>query len=229
MFPHRVVGKHNFRAYGTFTLMCLMLLMFGWEVIFAVQQGRPMEAYFLHYAFVPSQAVAQPLGETLIDGTRTLFMHASFTQLLTNLLFIWVFAPAVEAWMGHRRFIVFFLVVGFGGLIMSALFNRYNSDPIVGPAGALTGTMAAFLLLHPARRIETFIPAITRKFDLPAFFFVVVYFALSIFILDKGPLSGEIRPFWDEFGGFMTGLVFMFVATMFKPAPRVDPLEHLDA
>ena len=56
----------------------------------------------------------------------------------------------------------------------------------------------------------------------------VVLFALSIFILDKGPLSGEFQPFWDEAGGFATGLGIIFVGTMLKPAPKVDPFEYLD-
>jgi membrane associated rhomboid family serine protease len=230
MFPHRVAGKHGFRAYGTFAIMVVMLLAFAWEITLAVRLGHPMEWYFPDLAFVPCQVGMQGLDHTLIDGVRSLFLHASFTQLLTNLMFIWIFGPAVESYFGHRRFLAFFFVVGFGGWIMSALFFRgpTSCDPMVGPAGAITGTMAAFLVLYPARRIETFVPWMARKFDFPALFFVLVYFSLSIFVLDAGPLSGQIRPFWDEFGGFITGLVFIFVATMLKPAPPVNALEHLD-
>lgn len=228
MFPHRVAGKHGFRAYGTFAIMVVMFLAFAWEINFAVQHGQPMEKYFVHYALVPCQVGMQGLGETLVDGVRSLFLHVSFTQLLTNLMFLWIFAPAVESYLGHRRYVAFFFIVGFGGWIMSALFNRTNCDPLIGPSSALTGTMAAFLVLYPARRIETYIPMIARKFDFPALFFVMVYFALSIFVLDAGPLSGQIRPFWDEFGGFLTGLAFIFAATMLKPPPPVNALEHLD-
>lgn len=227
MFPHRVAGKHDFRAYGTFTLLVVMLLAFGWEISFAVRLGQPMENYFAHYALMPCMVGQQSLGETLIDGVRSLFLHGSFMQLLTNLMFLWIFGPGVESYFGHRRFLVFFFVAGFGGWVMAALF-RQSCDPLIGPSGALTGTMAAFLVLYPARRIETYIPTIARKFDFPALFFVIAYFSLSIFVLDAGPLSGQVRPFWDEFGGFITGLVFIFIATMLKPAPAVNALEHLD-
>jgi membrane associated rhomboid family serine protease len=230
MFPHRVAGKHDFRAYGTFSILVVMLLAFAWEINFAVQHGKPMEMYFSDYALVPCQVGMQGLGETLIDGIRSLFLHVSFTQLFTNLMFLWIFGPAVESYFGHKRFVAFFFVVGFGGWIAAALFQRGASacDPLVGPSSAITGIMAAFLVLYPARRIETFIPMIARKFDFPALFFVMVYFALSVFVLDAGPLSGQIRSFWDEGGGFITGLVFIFAATMLKPPPPVNALEHLD-
>lgn len=227
MFPYRVAGKHDFRAYTTFALIVAMFLAFAWEINFAVQAGG-IEPYFKFYAFVPCQVGMQGLDQTLIDGVRSLFMHVSFTQLLTNAVFLWIFAPAVESYFGHKRFLLFFFVVGFGGWIFTALFDRTSCDPLVGPSSAIPGIMAAFLMLYPARRIETYIPVLNRKFDLPALFFVAIYFALSIFVAEKGPLSGEIVSFWDEGGGFITGLIFMFVATMLKPAPPVNALEHLD-
>jgi membrane associated rhomboid family serine protease len=230
MFPYRVAGKHDFRAYGTFSLIVVMFLAFAWEINFAVQHGKPMENYFPSYAFVPCQVGMQGLDHTLVDGVRSLFMHVSFTQLLTNAVFLWIFGPAVESYFGHKRFIAFFFVVGFGGWIATALFLRGSGacDPLVGPSSAIPGIMAAFLFLYPARRIETYVPVLARKFDLPALFFVAVYFALSVFVIEKGPLSGEIVSFWDEGGGFITGLLFIFAATMLKPAPPVNAFEHLD-
>ena len=230
MFPYRVAGKHDFRAYGTFGLMVVMCIAFLWEVNFAVQAGQPMEHYFPFYALVPCQVLTQGLDQTLLDGVRSLFMHVSLTQLLTNLVFLWIFGPAVESYFGHRRFVIFFFIVGFGGWFAAALFQRGAGmcEPLVGPSSAIPGIMAAFLVLYPARRIETYIPVLLRKFDFPALFFVIGYFALSMFMIEKGPLSGEIVSFWDEGGGFVTGLIVIFAATMLKPPPPVNAFEHLD-
>jgi len=229
--PYRVAGKHDFRAYSTFALIVLMCLAFLWEINFAVQHGQAIDSYFKYYALVPGQVSMQGLDQTLIDGIRSLFLHVSLTHLITNIVFLWIFGPAVEAYFGHKRFLAFFFVVGFGGWIAAALFDHNPSsmfEPLVGPSSAIPGIMAAFLVLYPARRIETYVPVLVRKFDLPALIFVIAYFALSIFIIEAGPLSGQIVSFWDEGGGFLTGLVFIFAATMLKPAPAVNVLEHLD-
>jgi membrane associated rhomboid family serine protease len=98
MFPYRVAGKHDFRAYGTFTLIVVMFLAFAWEINFAVRMGSEIQPFFRFYAFVPCQVGMQGLDQTLLDGVRSLFLHMSFTQLLTNAVFLWIFGPAVESY-----------------------------------------------------------------------------------------------------------------------------------
>lgn len=228
MIPYRVVGKNDFRAYGSFALLVLTLAFFIWEIGYAAQQGQPMENYFQNFALVPCQVGQQAFGETVVDGIRSLFLHSSFTQFLMNMVFLWIFAPVVEAFLGHRRFLLFFFIVGFGGHVASILFNRGDCSPLIGTSGAIAGVMGAFLFLYPAKRIETFIPVMTRKFDFPAIFFVAAYLAMQALIAEGGPLSGTIAPYWDEMGGFVTGFGLMFLITLFKPAPKGDPFEHLD-
>jgi membrane associated rhomboid family serine protease len=229
MIPHRITGRSDFRAYSTFALLVITVGFFGWEVLMAMHHRAPITEDFLkQYALVTCEVSQQPLSETIIDGVRGIFLHTTFTTFLTNIIFLWVFGSSVEKYFGHKRFMAFYLIAGFGGHILSILFNQGTCLPLIGPAGAIAGVMGAFLWLYPARRIETFVPFLARKFDLPALFFVGLYFALSIFVLDAGPLSGQFQPFWDEAGGFMTGLGIIFVGTMLKPAPRGDPFEYLD-
>lgn len=40
------------------------------------------------------------------------FLHGGWLHLLGNLLYLWVFAPAVEDALGHLRFTVLFLITG---------------------------------------------------------------------------------------------------------------------
>lgn len=228
MIPHRITGRSNFRAYATFGLLVMTIVFFVWEILLSVHHRQPIDNYLDAYALVTCRVGQESLAETVIDGLRSLFLHQTFTQFLTNMVFLWVFGSSVEKFFGHRRFLIFFIVAGFGGHVLSILFNRETCLTLIGPAGAIAGVLGAFLWLYPARRIETFVPFLARKFDLPAIFFVGLYFALSVFILEEGPLSGNIKPFWDEAGGFMTGLAIIFIGTMLKPAPGGDPFEYLD-
>ncbi|MCU0515106.1 MAG: rhomboid family intramembrane serine protease [Anaerolineae bacterium] len=229
MIPYRIEGRNSFRAYATFGLLVVTVLFFLWEVLIAAHHRQPIETYLGDYALVTCRVGQESLLETTLDGVRSIFLHTTFTGFVMNMVFLWLFGPAVERFMGHRRFLLFFFVAGFGGHIATLLFApRGDCLTLIGPAGAIAGVLGAFLWLYPARRIETFIPLLTRKFDLPALFFALLYFALSIFVLEAGPLSGQIQPFWDEAGGLLTGLLIIFVTTLFKPAPAGNPLEHLD-
>lgn len=231
MIPHRIYGKSDFRAYSTFGLLAVTVAFFGWEILMAMHNRVPVdENYLAQYALQSCQAASLPLGDVMVGAVRGIFLHTGFVQLLTNMLFLWVFGSAVEKYFGHKRFLAFFLIAGIGGQILTILFNHTAETciPMLGPAGAIAGVLGAFLWLYPARRIETFVPVMARKFDLPAVFFIGVYFALSIFVLEDGPLSGKFQPFWDEAGGFITGMAIIFVGTMLKPPPKADPFEYLD-
>lgn len=230
MIPFRLVGKHDFRAYTTFLLTVLMLAVFFWEVALTLSGGLPIEHYLNDYAFVPCEIGQQPLVDTLIDGTRALFMTTSFMTMLINLMFLWIFAPLVEQFLGWRRFLSLFVLAGLGGYFLSALLSGGNCEPLVGPSSAIAGIIGVFVFLYPTKRIETMInPLYQRRFDFPAFFFAFAYIALQFLIDGEGPLSGNFLPVWDEIGGFLVGFGFIFVVTtFFKPAPEPDPFEHLD-
>jgi membrane associated rhomboid family serine protease len=229
MIPFNITTpRNNFRAYGAFFLICVSIAFFVWEVFLASGAGQPIEELFADYAFVPCEVHNQAVSETLIDGLRGIFFATSFTQFLLNMLFLWLFAPRVEAFLGHRRFVVFFLAMGFGGYLFSLLFNSADCAPIVGPNGAIAGVLAAFLFLYPAQRVDFYVGFLARRFEFPALLFILIYLSVSIFGTEGGPLSGNVAPYWDEVGGFISGLFFMFVATMFKPAPKADPFRYLD-
>lgn len=228
MIPYSVTGKTESRPYATFSLVMLMLGVFVWEMWITAQAGQPIENLLTGLTLVTCEVGKVSPFETLLDGFRSIFLHMGFVEFVTNVLFLWVFAPLVEEYFGGKRFLAFFVMAGFGGHVASVLFNPGACLTLTGPAGAISGVLGAFLLLYPGKRISANVPLLGRGFDLPAFFFIVMYFFISVFAGEGGPLSGNVAPFWDEIGGFVTGIGIIFLATMFKPAPPVNPLEHLD-
>jgi len=221
MIPFRVVGKDDFRPYVTFFLTIAILLVFFWEVGLTLNGGQPIESYLETYAFVPCEVGQQSLGEIATDSVRALFMTTDFLGMLVNFMFLWIFAPLVEKFMGSRRFLTFYITMGIGGYLFSSLLNGGSCDPLVGPNSAIAGTIAAFVFLYPTKRIETLLqPLYFRRFDFPAFFFALAYLALQFLQQDEGPLSGNFAPVWDEIGGFVLGFLVIFLWTaFFKPGP----------
>lgn len=226
--PFRIVGRSQFRPYATFGILILSLLFFIWEIIITATNGLPIEQLYDHYTLVTCHVGHVPLTEIIIDGVRSLFLHLTFLELVTNMLFLWVFGPAVEQFLGHRRYIAFYLAVGFGGHLASILFSGGNCAALAGSSGSVAGILAAFLFLYPLRRVEAFVPMLGRGFSIPAFLYILIFIGAAFLMDDGGPLSGNLAPFWDEIGGFVSGFVIFFVVTMFKAAPKANPFPTLD-
>lgn len=226
--PVRLVGKHDYRAYMTFTILVAYLVVFGWEVVLTTTQHTPIESLLPHYAFAPCEIGNVPLSELAVDGVRGLFMTDSFFLLVVNMMYLWIFGPLVEQFLGRRRYLALFIGAGLFGFLMSSIFMS-SCDPLFGPSSAISGIIAAFMVLYPMKRVEIVVsPLLFRRFDMPAFFFGFIYLGFQLLLDGEGPLSGNLAPIWDEFGGFVLGFIFIFIVTMFKSAPKVDPLEHLD-
>src|SRR5579864_7243206 len=69
------------------------------------------EAFVTRWSVVPADIVA---GHHWITMLTALFMHASWSHILGNMVFLWAFGPEIEDTMGRGRYLVFYLV---GGLI----------------------------------------------------------------------------------------------------------------
>ncbi len=228
MIPYRLVGKTPIRPYGTFALVVLLALFFVWEMWLTVQSAQPIEELLPRYVWQTCDVGQVSVFELAVDSVRTTFMHLSFVHLVTNLLFLWIFAPPVEAFLGHRRMLLFFLIGGLGGSILTTVVSGDTCYMVVGANGAVSAVLGAFFVLRPWQLVDAYVPIVNRTFALPAVVFMVGYLAVMVFASEGGPLSGQLAPYWDELGGFLTGFVFLFVATLFKAAPPADPFAHLD-
>lgn len=228
MIPYRLVGKTPIRPYGTFALVVLLALFFVWEMWLTIQAAQPIESLLSGYVWQTCEVGQVSMVELAFDGFRSTFMHLSFVHLVTNILFLWIFAPPVEAFLGHRRFMTFFVLGGLGGSMLTTVASGGECYMVVGANGAVSAVLGGFFILRPWQLVDAYVPVVNRTFALPALIFMIGYLTIMVFASEGGPLSGQLAPYWDEVGGFLTGLVFLFVGTMLKPAPAIDPFAHLD-
>ncbi len=47
-----------------------------------------------------------------------MFMHANFSHIFFNMFALWMFGTAIENLVGSRRFLVYYLVTGFGAAVL---------------------------------------------------------------------------------------------------------------
>ncbi|MFA5833784.1 MAG: rhomboid family intramembrane serine protease [Bacteroidota bacterium] len=131
-----------------------------------------------------------------------MFMHASFTHILFNMLALWMFGMELEHVWGSRKFFIYYLLCGFGGglanLLIAPMFTSVG--PTIGASGAVYGILLAFGMMFPDRPIYMY-------FLLPikAKYFVVMYMAFEVFSV--GSMDGVAH--FAHLGGALVGFLYL--------------------
>lgn len=143
------------------------------------------------------------------------FMHGDFMHLAGNMFFLIVCGFAVEAAIGHFRFLLFYLISGvIGGAVH--VFSESNSIiPLVGASGAISGVMAMYMGIFRLRKIEFFywFYIFVGYFRAPALVILAIYMTtelVSYFYFDDGVA------YLAHIGGFIAGIVLIATVLVVK-------------
>ena len=141
-----------------------------------------------------------------------MFLHGSWTHLLGNMLFLWVFGRAIEDTTGHISFLGFYLVCGLVASLAQIISGPGSPVPTVGASGAISGVMGAFLLLYPNVRVKMFFFIILV--NVRAWMVLTYCFLLQLFegIATAGTVGAELSggvAVWAHVGGFVTGVLLI--------------------
>ena len=82
-----------------------------------------------------------------------MFLHAGWSHIIGNMLFLWVFGDNIEDAFGSVRFFFFYMLCGAAGGIAHMLSTPNSVVPLVGASGAVAGVVAAYLMLRPCAKI----------------------------------------------------------------------------
>jgi rhomboid family protein len=146
-------------------------------------------------AFVPSDAILRPW--TVVTY---MFVHASTSHILFNMLALYFFGPRVEERLGSRRFIMLYGLSGIAGAILSMIFAPYS--PIVGASGAVFGIMFAFAKFWPTAQIY-----IMGILPLEARIAVLLMAAAALWSGIQGSRGGVAD--FAHLGGFVGGWLYL--------------------
>jgi membrane associated rhomboid family serine protease len=127
------------RMYGL-TLWVRRLLVAN-LLVFLIQKTLLIDPkYAAAFGFNPMEAWQQPW-----TFLTYMFLHKNILHLLFNMLMLYVFGPSVEDRMGNRMFLLFYLVCGLGGAVLSFLLMTWAPVGIImGASGAIMGVAVAF-------------------------------------------------------------------------------------
>ena len=124
--------------------------------------------------------------------------------------FLFIFGRNVEDWLGHSRFILFYLVCGIGASMVQIIFSPFSRIPTIGASGAIAGVLGGYFVLYPRTKVLCLFPIFffIRFINVPAFLFLGFWIIWQVFSqLTIGTFSNIA--FWAHIGGFFIGLFWM--------------------
>ena len=160
----------------------------------------------------------------------SMFMHGSWSHLLFNMLFLWIFGNNVEDRLGRLRFLVFYLAGGVAATMLQTVVTleagslRDATIPNVGASGAIAAVLGAYILLHPRGWVLTWIAPIF-VFPIPAIVYLGLWFVLQLVQGSASFVQPETEggvAYFAHIGGFVFGLLLVrvFAAGTRPPPPR---------
>ena len=146
-------------------LVTILIILVNVYVFFQELTGG--DAFVMRWSAIPHQIVS---GHRFITILTALFMHASWSHIIGNMIFLWAFGPEMEDSMGRWRYVVFYLVGGMVAMLAQVAASPHSTVPNLGASGAIAAVMGGFLVTYPRDRIRsilvififvkvTFIPA----------------------------------------------------------------------
>ena len=219
MIPLKDTNRtHSFPAV-TLLLIAVNAAVFVYQL--TLGSGHVLTGFFYQFGLVPRALLSfgywQEAGVLmgLAPLFTSMFLHGGWMHFLGNMLYLWVFGDNVEDWLGALRFLLFYLVCGLLAALLQIAVHPGSPIPMIGASGAISGVLAAYLVLFPGARVLTFVPILFFFYlvRLPALIFLGLWFLLQFFngavSLTAGDLSMGGTAWWAHIGGFVAGLVLI--------------------
>jgi membrane associated rhomboid family serine protease len=188
--------------------------------VFLLQPGNvsELQQFALTYGLVPARYTVDSIsqyfsfGQQVVSLFSFMFLHGGFWHLVGNMWFLYIFGDNVEDKLGPIRYLAFYLLCGWASALTHVFFNVHSQVPIIGASGAIAGVMGAYFILYPRSRVLTLIPIIIIPYfiEIPAFFFLAIWFAIQFFGATlSGTIGGGGIAWWAHVGGFVAGIIFL--------------------
>jgi membrane associated rhomboid family serine protease len=150
-----------------------------------------------------------------VSWFTAMFLHASWSHILGNMVFLAVFGKNVEDAFGHIRYLAFYIVGGFVAAMTQTLFTLIGGSaadaatPVLGASGAIAAVLGAYFVLYPNTRVLGLLVVFPLR--IPAWVFLGFWFLYQLVEANFGLFAttsdGGGTAFFAHVGGFVFGLI----------------------
>jgi membrane associated rhomboid family serine protease len=225
MIPIRDDQPRFSTPYVTYFLIGLNLVIFLFEASLAPQSFK---ALLFQLGMIPAHVTAVLSGgnhvgltAAFLPALTSMFLHGSWMHVIGNMWFLWIFGDNIEDYLGHFKYLLFYLLSGLAAAFAQVVLNPHSRVPTVGASGAIAGVLGAFFLLYPRAKVLIWFP-IFFLFYLPAWVTLGYWFAMQFVsgaatsLANYSDSSGGVA-FWAHVGGFLAGIILIKI---FPERPR---------
>ena len=224
MIPLRDANPSRRLALVTILLILVNSVIFFYELTLGPAQ---LERLVFSFGVVPARLTGLA-GPTLPPGggletlLTSMFLHGDWLHLIGNMWFLWIFGDNVEDYLGHLRFLLFYLLCGLAAAFVHIAFNLHSTIPTLGASGAIAGVLGAYFLLFPRAKVLTLVPVFfVFLLEIPAYIILIYWFLLQFLsgyqmqAIETATQGGVA--WWAHVGGFVTGIG---LALLLRPLRR---------
>jgi membrane associated rhomboid family serine protease len=177
------------------------------------------DPFITRWSLIPAEVTAGHHVETIFTA---MFLHAGWEHILGNMLFLWVFGPAIEDVMSRPRYVIFYLLGGLAATFGQMVMSPSALIPNLGASGAIAAVMGAFLITYPRDQIRTvlFLGWYVSVRLVPAVVLVGIWFLMQLFS-EVGSLA-TVQTGGVAYMAHVTGFAFgAAAARIFENAERL--------
>ncbi len=181
---------------------------------------------FLQWTVVSGTDVLALLGyqdaslqRTLWSSLTYMFVHYGFAHLALNMYVLLTFGPRLEAAMGTRGFVLYYLWCGLGGAVAHMLFVRTGT--LAGATGAVLGVMFAYAHQWPDDEMALFGVVPVRAWTMVVLS-AVATLALGALAAGEAPGESDRAVYLAHLGG----LAFAWLYMRTPPAASIERLRQ---
>ncbi len=230
MFPFIDTAPRAARPAVTLLLIAVNSLVFLWMRSLS---PRRLHWILVHAALIPAIYTEPGLARSAgLDPSNwwplltNTFMHGGWLHLISNMWFLWIFGPAMEARYGRVGFAILYFAGAVAASSVHLLTHPASTEPVIGASGAIAAVIGAYAVTYPTARVVTivllvFIPLFI---PIPALLFALIWFVLQLLQGSLELMSPDLAPgvaWWAHVGGFGFGALFATIANGLGAPARV--------
>ena len=201
-FPYKDDNPRILFPFVTYTIIGINSLVFIYQYLILPPEslGHIISTYAL-----------TPAAPSVITVFTSMFMHGGLMHIIFNMWFLWIFGDNIESVLGHKRYVLFYLLCGVGAALAQIQINTGSQIPMVGASGAIAGVLGAYLIRFPRATVHVLVILIIfiTFIRVPAMV-VIGFWFLSNLTGGLGTLGLEETggtAWFAHLGGFVSGVV----------------------
>jgi hypothetical protein len=194
----------------------VLIFLFEWAL-----DPQSLNALINQFGVVPAHLTAFLAGSpkytllaVIVPFFTSMFLHGSWMHVLGNMWFLYIFGDNVEDYLGHFKYLVFYILAGLVAMATQVAVDVHSQLPTVGASGAIAGVLGAYFVLYPRARVLTWFFVFVMW--VPAWLILGYWFVLNFLsgtatsLVYEGRAVGGVA-FWAHVGGFIGGALLVKV------------------